>query len=68
MKAKIARNCYNGLALNDPKDDDRLVGAWRDLLDRHARTTSALERSLHEHGLGVSEYEVLERLATGEND
>ena len=53
----------------DPsKDDARLVDAWRDLLDRHARTTSALERSLHEHGLGVSEYEVLERLATGEKD
>ena len=49
-------------------DDTRLVEAWRDLLDRHARTTSALERSLHEHGLGVSEYEVLERLATGEKD
>src|SRR3954464_1002417 len=54
--------------LSNPKDDTRLVEAWRDLLDRHARTTSALERSLHEHGLGVSEYEVLERLATGEKD
>ena len=53
----------------DPSQDDtRLVEAWRELLDRHARTTSALERSLHEHGLGVSEYEVLERLATGEKD
>src|SRR3954465_2348103 len=51
-----------------PQDDTRLVEAWRDLLDRHARTTYALERSLHEHGLGVSEYEVLERLATGEKD
>jgi DNA-binding MarR family transcriptional regulator len=54
--------------LSHPPDDTRLVEAWRDLLDRHARTTSALERSLHEHGLGVSEYEVLERLATGEKD
>jgi DNA-binding MarR family transcriptional regulator len=50
------------------QDDTRLVAAWRDLLDRHARTTSALERSLHEHGLGVCEYEVLERLATAEKD
>ena len=49
-------------------DEARLVETWRELLDRHARTTSALERSLHEHGLGVSEYEVLERLATGEKD
>ena len=49
--------------------DTELVGAWRDLVERHARTTSALERRLqHEHGLGVSEYEVLERLATSDTD
>ena len=49
--------------------DTELVGAWRDLVERHARTTSALERRLeHEHGLGVSEYEVLERLATSEKE
>jgi DNA-binding MarR family transcriptional regulator len=49
--------------------DTELVGAWRDLLERHARTTSALERRLqHEHALGVSEYEVLERLATSDKD
>ena len=46
-----------------------LVEVWRDLLERHARTTSALERRLqHEHALGVSEYEVLERLATSDKD
>ena len=56
------------VAVDPSKDDARLVDAWRDLLERHARTTSALERSLHEHGLGVSEYEVLERLATGEKE
>jgi DNA-binding MarR family transcriptional regulator len=49
-------------------DDTALVDSWRELMDRHARTTSALERSLHEYGLGVSEYEVLERLATGDTD
>jgi DNA-binding MarR family transcriptional regulator len=49
--------------------ETQLVEAWRDLLDRHARTTSALERRLqHEHGLGVSEYEVLERLAAAGKD
>jgi DNA-binding MarR family transcriptional regulator len=49
--------------------DTDLVGAWRELLERHARTTSALERRLqHEHGLGVSEYEVLERLAGTDKD
>ena len=44
--------------------DDQLVDAWRDLLECHARTHCALERALKDHDLGVSEYEVLERLAT----
>jgi DNA-binding MarR family transcriptional regulator len=45
-------------------DDTALVSAWHELLARHARATSSLERRLqHDHGLGVSEYEVLERLA-----
>ena len=43
---------------------DPLVDAWRGLLDSHARAHSALERVLKDHDLGVSEYEVLERLAT----
>jgi DNA-binding MarR family transcriptional regulator len=50
-------------------DQIPLVDAWRDLMDRHARTISALERRLEdEHGLGVSEYEVLERLAAPDKD
>src|SRR3954470_20242382 len=45
------------------------VDLWRDLMDRYARTVSALERRLEEeHGLGVSEYEVLERLASPDKD
>jgi DNA-binding MarR family transcriptional regulator len=49
--------------------DQAVVTAWRDLVDRHARATSALERALHnEHELGVSEYEVLERLASPDKD
>jgi DNA-binding MarR family transcriptional regulator len=48
---------------------DGLVESWRDLLERHARVTGALECVLQdEHGLGVSEFEVLERLAAGEKD
>jgi DNA-binding MarR family transcriptional regulator len=44
--------------------DRELVDEWRALLERHARTSSALERRLQsDHGIGVSEYEVLERLA-----
>src|SRR5919109_1884492 len=50
-------------------EDTELVEAWRELLERHARTTSSLERRLqHDHGLGVSEYEVLERLAGSDKD
>jgi DNA-binding MarR family transcriptional regulator len=44
-----------------------LSGEWRDLLDRHARVTCALEHALESgHGLGVSEFEVLDRLAAEE--
>jgi DNA-binding MarR family transcriptional regulator len=52
-----------------PAVETELVDAWHELLERHARTTCALERRLqHEHGLGVSEYEVLERLAGPDKD
>jgi DNA-binding MarR family transcriptional regulator len=47
---------------------DELVDAWRGLLETHARAHGALERALKEHDLGVSEFEVLERLAAGEPD
>jgi DNA-binding MarR family transcriptional regulator len=44
--------------------DKRLVGEWREILDRHARVSCALTEALeHQHGLGMSEFEVLERLA-----
>jgi DNA-binding MarR family transcriptional regulator len=39
------------------------VGEWRELLDRHARVSCALEKALHEqHGIGLSEFEILDRL------
>ena len=47
--------------------DTKLVDAWRDLLAQLARAQCALERALKEHDLGVSEYEVLERLASGDD-
>jgi len=50
-----------------PPTDTKLVDAWRDLLAQHARAQCALERALKEHDLGVSEYEVLERLAGGDD-
>ena len=43
------------------------VSAWRALAARHAAVSAALERELGErHGLGVTEFEVLERLAEDE--
>jgi DNA-binding MarR family transcriptional regulator len=39
------------------------VGEWRDLLDRHAAVSCALEKALQdEHGIGLSEFEILDRL------
>jgi DNA-binding MarR family transcriptional regulator len=46
---------------------DSLETEWRDLLSRHARTVCALDRELEaSHGLGMSEYEVLDRLSGSE--
>ncbi|MEW9526979.1 MarR family winged helix-turn-helix transcriptional regulator [Microbispora sp. NPDC049125] len=51
--------------MNDT-DSDFVVMAWRELLARHAEVSCALERELSDkHGLGVSEFEVLERLSEG---
>jgi DNA-binding MarR family transcriptional regulator len=44
--------------------DPELVSRWRALVASHATVTAALEHDLGEqHGLGVTEFEVLERLA-----
>jgi DNA-binding MarR family transcriptional regulator len=46
-----------------------LLDQWRELMERHARTISALERALQDrHRVGVSEFEVLERLALADGD
>ncbi|MDQ1701295.1 MAG: hypothetical protein QOF57_547 [Frankiaceae bacterium] len=45
------------------KPDD-LAEQWRTLLEQHTRVTTALERALATHELGVSEFEVLAELAT----
>jgi DNA-binding MarR family transcriptional regulator len=51
------------------RTDHALIGEWHELADRHARVLSALERSLRvHHDLGVSEFEVLERLASSEGE
>ena len=51
-----------GEAIGAPPDD--VVAAWRDMIACHARVCAALEHELGEqHGLGVSDFEVLDRLA-----
>ncbi|MCL7425710.1 MULTISPECIES: MarR family winged helix-turn-helix transcriptional regulator [unclassified Streptomyces] len=37
---------------------------WRDILSVHARTMCEIDRVLHPHGLGASDFEVLDILAT----
>jgi DNA-binding MarR family transcriptional regulator len=39
-----------------------LVDRWRDILTVHARTVCELDRELHPHGLGASDFEVLDIL------
>jgi DNA-binding MarR family transcriptional regulator len=46
-----------------------LVDEWRELLARHARVNAALERELQaRHGLSVTEFEALQRLAEKDED
>jgi DNA-binding MarR family transcriptional regulator len=45
-----------------------LVNQWRDILAVHARTLCELDRELHRHGLGASDFEVLDVLAESAPD
>ncbi|MGW2638892.1 MarR family winged helix-turn-helix transcriptional regulator [Streptomyces sp. NPDC001348] len=42
----------------------RLEERWRDILSVHARTMCEIDRALHPHGLGASDFEVLDLLAS----
>jgi DNA-binding MarR family transcriptional regulator len=50
-----------------PDQERELTQAWRELLACHATVSCELERALHDHGLGVSDFEVLDRLADTED-
>ncbi|WP_437089103.1 MarR family winged helix-turn-helix transcriptional regulator [Streptomyces sp. enrichment culture] len=41
----------------------RLEDRWREILSVHARTSCEIDRVLHPHGLGASDFEVLDLLA-----
>jgi DNA-binding MarR family transcriptional regulator len=63
VNASDANAWYDRGAVGQTKKAE-LVGEWREILDRHARVSCALTHALeHQHGLGMSEFEVLERLA-----
>jgi DNA-binding MarR family transcriptional regulator len=50
----------------DSGAEEQLLDEWHALLARHAAVCGALEAELRRrHGIGVSEFEALERLATG---
>lgn len=44
--------------------DSRLEERWREILSVHARTLGEIDRTLHPYGLGASDFEVLDILAT----
>jgi len=50
------------------KSEHALVRRWREVLALHARTACELDRELHHHGLGASDFEVLDILAEGSPD
>src|SRR5688572_11725117 len=45
--------------------EQTLVTRWRETLALHAQTMCELDRALHPHGLGASDFEVLDVLAEG---
>ena len=50
------------MAANKPGTE--LADQWRDILAAHARTMCEIDRALHPHGLGASDFEVLDVLVS----
>jgi len=62
--ARDAVAARDNAARDDAAARDDVVTAWREMSACHAAACAALERELGErHGLGISDFEVLERLA-----
>ena len=52
-------------AMSSGTPDSALIDQWRGVAQCHAKVSCALEKALErDHGIGLSEFEVLERLAT----
>jgi DNA-binding MarR family transcriptional regulator len=55
-------------AMSTDADSASLVETWRGVALCHAKVSGALDKALErEHGIGLSEFEVLERLATSDD-
>jgi DNA-binding MarR family transcriptional regulator len=50
------------------KTERVLADEWREILGLHARTQCELDRELHPHGLGASDFEVLDVLSENAAD
>ncbi len=51
----------------EPRDEHTLASDWHDVLNRYHRTTCALDRALNtDHGITVSDFEVLQELYAAE--
>jgi DNA-binding MarR family transcriptional regulator len=57
--------CYRA-DMTGTRSERTLVEEWRAILAVHARTACELDRELHQHGLGASDFEVLDVLAAGD--
>ncbi|GAA1715776.1 MarR family transcriptional regulator [Fodinicola feengrottensis] len=65
----ITRPVTSVNAATDSSAERDLVHEWHELLARHSTVSCAIERALQEgHGLGVSEFEALERLVEMDKD
>jgi DNA-binding MarR family transcriptional regulator len=56
---------WYGAAMAGRKAERVLVAEWREILAIHAATMCELDRELHPHGIGASDFEVLDVLAEG---
>ncbi|MCW3048550.1 MAG: transcriptional regulator, MarR family [Solirubrobacterales bacterium] len=56
-------------AVSTVRQDSALVERWRGVAQCHAKVSAALDKALErQHGIGLSEFEVLERLATTDDE
>jgi DNA-binding MarR family transcriptional regulator len=63
MTMQLSVIFWYGAAMAARKAQRVLVDQWREILALHAHTMCELDRELHPHGIGASDFEVLDVLA-----